>query len=476
MNRQSQETNGAAAAKIAPGPRDRSWAGFYRAYTRDPLVYLTQLQKEYGDVVTLRAYNYRVFFLSHPDHIEEVLVTQSRKFFKGRILKANKRLFGNGLLTSEGDFWLRQRRLAQPAFHRARVASYGETMVRFADQLIAGWRDGETRDVHTEMMRLTLQIVAKTLFDADVDHEAKEIGKALEAIMELNSNFRRVVLTPPWLPTRHNLRAMLATRRLNRIIYRIIAERRASERDAGDLLSMLLAAQDEDGSRMNDQQLRDEAITIFLAGHETTAIALSWTWWLLAQNPEVEARLHTELDTVLAGRSPQMEDLPRLPYAEKVITESLRLYPPAWGMPRLAIEDVEIGGYKIAKGCGVSVSQWVVHRDRRWFDEPLAFRPERWDGELQKRLPRFAYFPFGGGPRQCIGNAFAQMEATLVLATIAQKFRFRLVADHPVIPLASITLRPKHGIRATLEARNITPRQAGGESKVEATMADSAAD
>jgi len=476
MSAQSEDTKTASSTKIAPGPTDGSWAGFYRAYTRDPLVYLTQLQREYGDVVTLRAYNYRVFFLSHPEHIEEVLVTQARKFFKGRILKANKRLFGNGLLTSEGDFWLRQRRLAQPAFHRVRVASYGETMVRFAEQLMGEWRDGETRDIHAEMMRLTLQIVAKTLFDADVDHEAREVGKALEAIMELNSNFRRVVLTPPWLPTRYNLRAMLATRRLNRIIYRIIAERRASERDTGDLLSMLLAAQDEDGSRMNDQQLRDEATTIFLAGHETTAIALSWTWWLLAQYPEVEAKLHAELDTVLAGRSPQMEDLPRLPYAEKVITESLRLYPPAWGIPRLAIEDVEIGGYKIAKGCGVSVSQWVVHRDARWFEEPLAFRPERWDGELQKRLPRFAYFPFGGGARQCIGNAFAQMEATLVLATIAQKFRFRLVPDHVVTPLASITLRPKHGIRATLQARGATQRHASRQSRAEATMADSAAD
>jgi cytochrome P450 len=442
------------AFKLPPGPPDRSWAGFYREYSRDPLIYLAKLQQEYGDIVTLRAYNYRVFFLSHPDYIEEVLVTQSRKFFKGRILKANKRLFGNGLLTSEGDFWLRQRRLAQPAFHRARVASYGQTMVSFTERLLAEWRDGETRDVHTEMMRLTLQIVAKTLFDADVDHNALEIGKALEAIMELNADFRRLVLTPPWLPTPHNFRAILATRKLNKIIFRIIADRRASPRDTGDLLSMLLAAQDEDGSRMSDQQLRDEAITIFLAGHETTAIALSWTWWLLAQNPAVEAKLHAELDTVLAGRTPQIEDLPRLPYTEKVITESLRLYPPAWGMPRLAIEDVEIAGYTIPKGCGVSVSQWVVHRDPRWFEDPLAFRPDRWNGELQKRLPRFAYFPFGGGPRQCIGNAFAQMEAALVLATIAQKFRFRLLPDHQVTPLASITLRPKHGIRATLEARN----------------------
>jgi cytochrome P450 len=472
MTRQAQHATDKPPVKLPPGPEDRSWAGFYRDYTRDPLVYLSKLQKDYGDVVTLRAYNYRVFFLSHPEHIEEVLVTQARKFVKGRVLKANKRLFGDGLLTSEGDLWLRQRRMAQPAFHRARVTSYGETMVRFAERLIAEWRHGETRDIHAEMMRLALQIVAKTLFDAEVDGDALEVGKALEAITELNSDFRRLVLTPPWLPTRQNIRAALATRRLNKIIYRIIAERRAAARDTGDFLSMLLAAQDEDGSRMNDQQLRDEAITIFLAGHETTAIALSWTWWLLAQNPEVEAKLHAELDTVLAGRSPRMEDLPRLAYTEKVIAESLRLYPPAWGMPRLAIEDAEIGGYRIPKGCGVSVSQWVVHRDPRWFEEPLAFRPERWDGELQKRLPRFAYFPFGGGPRQCIGNSFALMEATLVLATITQKFRFRLAPDHVVTPLASITLRPRHGIRATLESRGASQPLQNGKHSVEAAMAD----
>ena len=440
-------------AKVPPGPPNDSWSGFYRQYSRDPLEYLTRLQREYGDVVMLRAFNYYVFFISDPALIEEVLVNQARKFAKGRILKANKRLFGNGLLTSEGDFWLRQRRLAQPAFHRGRIAAYAETMVRFAERLAAEFRDHETRDIHAEMMRLTLQIVAKTLFDAEVDRDAQEIGRALEAIIELNSDFRRLVLTPSWLPTRSNLRAALATRKLNKIIYRIIAERRANPRDTGDLLSMLLAAQDDDGSRMTDQQLRDEAITIFLAGHETTAIALSWTWWLLGQNPDAEAKLHAELDSVLAGRSPRMEDLPQLPYTEKCITESLRLYPPAWGMPRLVLEDVQLGEYTVPKGCGVSIAQWVVQRDARWFEDPLAFRPERWTADFQKQLPRFAYFPFGGGPRQCIGNSFALMEAQLVLATIAQKFRFRIDPNHPVVPFASITMRPKQGIRGILESR-----------------------
>jgi cytochrome P450 len=441
-------------AKLPPGPAHKSFGGFYRDYNANPLVYLTQLKEEYGDIITMRAFSYRVYFLSHPDMIEEVLVNQARKFVKGRILKANKRLLGNGLLTSEGDFWLRQRRLAQPAFHRARIHEYARDMVRFAENFVTTWRDGEELDLHAEMMRLTLQIVAKTLFSATVDGDAKQIGEALEAITDLNTNFRRLVLTPPWLPTRHNLRAAIATRRLNKIIYRIVAERRAKHCDAGDLLSMLLAARDEDGSRMNDQQLRDEAITLFLAGHETTAIALSWTWWLLARHPEAEAALHAELDSVLGGRAPQLADLPHLPYVEKVITESMRLYPPAWGMPRLAIEDAQIGGYTIPRGCGVSISQWVVHRDARWYDAPLEFRPERWNGELQKRIPRFAYFPFGGGPRQCIGNSFAMMEAQLSLATIAQRYRFRIVPGHPVEPLASITLRPKHGIRVVVERRH----------------------
>jgi cytochrome P450 len=447
-------------AKLPPGPPSTSWTGSFKGYSADPLGYLPKLVREYGDIVTMRYYNFRVYFINHPDYIEEALVAQNRKFIKGRILRANKRLFGNGLLTSEGDFWLRQRRLAQPAFHRARIATYADTMVRFTQRLIGEWTDwkpGEERDIHLEMMRLTLQIVAKTLFDADVDREAQQVGRALEAIMELNSDFRKLMLTPSWLPIPRNINAAIATRRLDKIIFRFIEQRRASGKDAGDLLSMLLAAQDEDGSRMTDRQLRDESMTIFLAGHETTANALSWTWVLLAQNPAVEAKLHAELAAVLAGRAPTLDDLPNLRYTGQVITESMRLYPPAWGMARVAIEDAEIAGYPIPKGCGVSLAQWVVHRDPRWYDAPEEFRPERWEGDLLKRLPRFAYFPFGGGPRQCIGNNFATMEATLLLATIAQHYRIRLVPGHPIVPMPSITLRPRHGIRATVEARDATP-------------------
>jgi cytochrome P450 len=449
----------ATPRKLPPGLPATSWTGSFKDYSRDPLGFLPKMAREYGDIVTMRYYNFRIYFLSHPDYIEEVLVAQNRKFIKGRILRANKRLFGNGLLTSEGQFWLRQRRLAQPAFHRARIASYADTMVRFTDRLLAEWHDGDRRDIHQEMMRLTLQIVAKTLFDADVDREARQVGQALESIMELNSDFRKLILTPSWLPTPRNIRAAVATRRLDKIIFRVIGQRRTSGKDAGDLLSMLLAAQDEDGSRMTDRQLRDEAMTIFLAGHETTANALSWTWVLLAQNPDAEARLHAELDAVLQGRSPSLDDLSHLRYTGHVITESMRLYPPAWGMARVAIEDTEIAGYPIPSGCGVSLAQWVVHRDPRWYDEPDKFRPERWEGDLMKRLHRFAYFPFGGGPRQCIGNSFALMEATLLLATMAQQFSIRLAPGHPVVPMPTITLRPRHGIQATLHRRPSNQRR-----------------
>jgi cytochrome P450 len=444
----------ATRKKFPPGPNDGLKRWSLGPLNENPLEYFTKLAREYGDVAGIRVLNFGTIFINHPDTIEEVLVTNARKYSKGRVLRANRHVFGEGLLTSEGEFWLRQRRLAQPAFHRARIASYAATMVEYTRRMLEGWRGGEERDAHQEMMRLTLQIVGKTLFDADVERDAQDVGESLELLLEIGANFRRTIFVPHWLPTPTNLRVKREVAQIEKILYRIIAERRASGRDAGDLLSMLLAAQDEDGSRMTDKQLRDEAITLFLAGHETTASTLSWTWWLLARNPAVEAKLHAELDAVLGDRAPSLDDLPNLSYTGHVITETLRLYPAAWGMARLAVEDHEVAGYPVTKGMGVAMAQWVVHRDPRWYDAPEEFRPERWQGDLLKRLPRFAYFPFGGGPRQCIGNTFALMEAALLLATIAQKFRLRLVANHPVVPLASITLRPRHGVRVTLEQRH----------------------
>jgi cytochrome P450 len=442
-----------ASNHFPPGPQGSTFAFIFGERRRDPLGFFTKLTRDFGDVSTLQLFNFRTLFINHPDDIEDVLVNKARKFEKGRVMKANMRLFGQGLLTSEGDFWLRQRRLAQPAFHRARVSAYGETMVRYAERAMRNWHNGDIRDIHEDMMQITLQVVGKTLFNADLAHDTREVGATLEILLKLAADFGKSILIPLWVPTPRNLRARLGIRRIEKIIYRIIAQRRAEGDDTGDLLSMLLAVQDEDGSRMTDRQLRDETITLFLAGHETTANALSWTLWLLAQNPEVERKFHAELDAVLGGRPPSVEDMPKLVYTGHLLSESMRLYPPAWGMARLVREEVEVAGYKLLPGNGVACAQWVVHRDPRWFDEPEKFSPERWEGDLAKRLPRFAYFPFGGGPRQCIGNSFALMEATLILATIAQKFRFRLVPGHPVTPLASITLRPAHGIRATLEAR-----------------------
>src|SRR5438034_62527 len=455
--------------KFPPGPYTGLKGWSFRALDQSPLEMFTELAR-YGDIVGIRVVNFRNIFVNHPDLIEEVLVGHPRRYVKGRVLRANRHVFGDGLLTSEGDFWLRQRRLAQPAFHRARIASYAETMVQYAQRMLETWRGGEERDVHREMMRLTLKIVVKTLFDADVAGDAQDVGKSLELLLELGANFRRTLFVPHWVPTPTNLRIKREIAFIESILYRIISERRASGRDAGDLLSMLLHAQDEDGTRMTDTQLRDETITLFLAGHETTASSLSWTWWLLAQNRSVEAKLHAELDEVLNGHAPSLDDLSRLPYTGKVITESMRLYPPAWGLARVAIEDHELAGYTVKKGMGVAMAQWVVHRDPRWYDAPEEFRPERWEDDLLKRLPRFAYFPFGGGPRQCIGNAFALMEAALILATIARKFRLPLVANHPVVPLASITLRPRHGVRVTLESRQ--PKETANSFGEQSVVAD----
>ena len=439
--------------KFPPGPYSGLKGWSFRALNQSPLEMFSDLAR-YGDVVGVRVVNFRNIFINHPQLIEEVLVSHPRRYIKGRVLRAYRHVFGDGLLTSEGDFWLRQRRLVQPAFHRARIAAYAQTMVEYTERMLESWRAGEERDVHQEMMRLTLQIVAKTLFDADVARDAKDVGKSLELLLELGADFRRTLFVPHWVPTLTNLRIKREIAFIESIIYRIIGERRTSGRDTGDLLSMLLRAQDEDGLRMTDKQLRDETITLFLAGHETTASSLSWTWWLLARNPAVEAKLHAELDEVLGGRAPSIDDLARLPYTANVITESLRLYPPAWGLARIAVENHELAGYPVKKGMGVAMAQWVVHRDTRWYHAPEEFRPERWEGDFAKRIPRFAYFPFGGGPR----HNFASMEAALILATVAQKYRLHLVPHHPVVPLASVTLRPRYGVRVLLESRQARPR------------------
>jgi cytochrome P450 len=437
------------------GPKGHWLTGHLRPFQRDRLGYLTDCARQYGDMVELRLGPMRVRVLNHPDLIEEVLVTKSRHFIKHGPLRQARPSLGNGLLTSEGDFWRRQRKLAQPAFHRDRVAAYAAVMVEAAGRMIDGWADGQARDVQEDMMRVTLEIVAKCLFDADVSGDAADASAAMETLIHCFT--RRVdswIKLPMRFPTPSNLRFARAFDRLDRIIFAIIADRRASGVDRGDLLSLLLQAQDEDdGRRMTDRQLRDEAMTLFMAGHETTANTLAWTWMLLSQNPAAEARLHAELDAVLGGRAPTFADLPRLTYADQVITEALRVYPTVWLLGREAIEPCTIGGRRVPVGLTLWMSQWVLHRDPRFFDDPESFRPERWADGLARRIPRYAYFPFGGGPRICIGNSFAQMEAVLLLATIARRYKITLTPGTVVRPFPTMTLRPDGGVKVVLSRR-----------------------
>jgi cytochrome P450 len=399
-----------------------------------------------------------LFIASDPSVIKDVLVTHNQNFHKSRGLERMKILLGEGLLTSEDAVHLRQRRLMQPAFHRDRVAAYASTMVSYADRVRTGWSDGATLDVALEMSRLTLLIVGKTLFDTDVESQARDVGDAMSGLM---NSFWTLMLpfgdTLERLPIPRLRRGRKARERLDAIIYGIIGERRASGGDRGDLLSMLLMAQDDEdkGRGMTDRQVRDEAMTIFLAGHETTANALTWTWYLLSQSPDIERRLHEEIDRVLAGRLPTVADVDRLPYTTRVVTESMRLYPPAWLVGRRAVNEYSIGGYAVPPRSIVVMSQWIVHRDPRHYPEPERFDPDRWTPAFKAALPRFAYFPFGGGPRQCIGESFAWMELVLVLATIAQRWRFDLVPDHPVVPQAAVTLRPKYGMKMMARVRDL---------------------
>ena len=427
-------------------------ANIFRA-RRDLASFLLGLQRDQGDIAHAWVGNLHVHLLAHPDHVRDVLVTHQRSFMKGHVLQRAKILLGEGLLTSEGDFHLRQRRLVQPAFHRQRIAAYAREMVDRAWITRERWRDGHVVDMDREMMALTLAIVARTLFDADVDAEADEIGGALTEALEL---FQTVFIPGMQLldrlPFPHTRRFARARGRLDETIYRLIADRRA-ERARGvereDVLSMMLIARDAegDGGRMTDTQLRDEAMTLFLAGHETTANALTWTWYLLSQHREAEARLHEEVDRVLNDRRATADDLGALVYTRMVLSESMRLYPPAYAIGRRALEDYEVAGVVIPRGALVVVSPLVTQRDARWFPDPERFDPERWTPEAQATRPKFSYFPFGGGTRMCIGDQFAWTEGTLLLATLAQRWRMELAAGQRVAMKPMITLRTRYGMR-----------------------------
>lgn len=440
---------------VAPG---LPVVGHMLSFRRDALGFLRTMRERHGDVVGVRIGPMRATLLSHPDHVEDILVTRNRLWQKDKFLHvALAPVLGQGLLNSEGDFWRKQRRLAQPAFHRDRIAGYGAIMVEHATRLAHEWRDGEVRDVHKDMMRVTVDIVSHALFGESVGSRADDVAEAIDAVLQVVADPLELFLPVlKRLPTRQRRRYGRGVANLDAIIYGVIEKRRAAppgeEVETADLLSMLLHARDEDGSRMSDKQLRDECMTLFLAGHETTAINLSWTWDLLSRHLAVRTKLERELDEVLDGRPATTADLPALRYTAHVIAESLRMFPPAWSMGRDAREDVVLdGGWRIPRGEQVWFCPWSIQRDPRWFDDPDAFRPERWEGDLAKKLHRYAYFPFGGGPRFCIGQAFAQMEAVLLLATLAQRFRVEVL--RAPVPDPSVTLRPRRGVRARLTRR-----------------------
>ncbi len=433
--------------QLPPGPPGNFLLGSFPLGRRDPLSVLTEWARTYGDIFFYRAFTTPVYFLNHPDLIASVLVTNSRNFVKGRGLQVNERLFGKGLLTSEGELWLSQRRLCQAAFSSDCVKAYGATMVEYTEKALVQWREGEERDLDPEMRQLTLKIVTKVLFGADVSPSASSLLRTARPIAEFNARGRALLPLMRYLPTPLNLRYRNAVRRLERFAQFIIREGRKNDTNAGGLLSLLLASRGPDGGALSARQLRDEAITFLLAGHETTALALCWTFYLLALNPFAEEKLLAELKAVAGERPLEAADLQRLSYAERVIRESLRLYPPAFAVARVAAVDTEIGGYQVPRGASVVMSQWVMHRDPRFFDEPEQFKPERWSEEFTSRLPKFAYFPFGGGSRLCIGSSFALTEATLLLLTILRRFHFSLVPGSSVTPVTAITLRPASGMR-----------------------------
>ncbi len=430
-------------------PRVRAWplVGGAVSYMRDPLAFFEGAAK-LGPIVDLRLPPVKSFQFSDPADIEYVLVTAHKGMSKDVALQDLRHALGNGLLTSEGESWRRQRRIAQPAFHRDRIRTYAEQMVSTAETVGAAFREGEARNLHADLMRTTLEIVTRCLFGSELDdRDAKAILVAMAAVTERFDGPLSLIPGMTRLPLPQFRRFKAAMLGFDRVITQLIARERARGTDGGtNLLSMLLAAETEMGEPLDDVWVRDEVATMVLAGHDTTANVLAWTFALLGRHPRVDAKLHAELAAVLGERSPSVDDLPNLPYVEQVVNEALRLYPPAWGFGREVVEPFERRGISFPKGTQIYMSPWVMHRNADYFPEPLAFRPERWADGFARTLPKYAFLPFGGGPRVCIGNAFAMTEATLVLATWARRFRFDLASNRPIVPRVSLTLGPRDGV------------------------------
>ncbi|MBI1278404.1 MAG: cytochrome P450 [Anaerolineaceae bacterium] len=441
-----------------PGP-DTNFVQAIRSTLRqqhDRLGFLIDMAQTYGDTVHFHTGLRHIYFLNHPDDIHTVFVEQADKFYKTRPVKqAFGKFMGQGLLASDGELHRRERRLAQPAFHHKRIEAYAEIMVEHTLRVMNQWCEGQVYAIDQEMMNITLGIVAQTLFNAEVAGDAETVGHSMTILQDgVIRYFRSLIHLPDWLPTPQNRREQQALAALDQIIAKIIHQRLATGEDKGDLLSMLLLAIDDDGSGMSIQQVRDEVISLFVAGHETTANTLTWTWYLLGQHPDAWAQLLTEVTTVLGGRNPTLQDVAQLPYTAMVIREALRLYPPVWVITREAIAPVEVAGYRLEQGNVVVTSPYVMHRDPRYFNDPEQFRPERFTDGWEKDIPRFAYFPFGGGPRICVGQSFALMEATLILATIVQRYQIELIPEQKVALDPLVTLRAKQGIQVTIKARH----------------------
>ncbi|HEY2587434.1 MAG TPA: cytochrome P450 [Tepidisphaeraceae bacterium] len=434
------------------GPPARWITGHLSEFRADRLGFYTRIAREYGDIVPFRILGCRILLVSRPDLIEQVLVTQSKQFMKHFGARLCKPLLGNGLVTSEGDFWRRQRRLSAPAFQGSRTAGYADTMVRAAREMLESWTSDQTRDVQADMMRLTLRIACETLFGADVCPDPDAVGRALgEAMESLVDRAQGSLPLPGWVPSPANRRFNRAIRGLDAIVSGLIESRRDMP-PGDDLLWSLLSARDDDGSPMSARQLLDEVRTLFIAGHETTALALTYSLYLLAMHPDAQERLRAELREVLGSRLPEMSDLPRLRSARGVVLEALRLYPPADTIGREAAEDCTIGELAVPKGTNLFMSQWVVHRDARLFPDPERFDPDRWTDAFERALPRCAFFPFGGGPRVCIGQNFAMTEAILVLATICQHFTFTVDPAYRLELRPTLTLRPGENVRLLVHA------------------------
>jgi cytochrome P450 len=441
--------------RFPPGfQRNLLWFALRRFRPANPTLLFQHLAREYGDIAHYKIGWNHIVFLNHPDYIREVLVVQNENFIKERTVQRTKMLLGEGMITSEGARHRSQRQVAQPAFHRQRISEYASTMVGEAARVRDQWRRDEQRDIAIDMMHLTLNVVAQTLFATDLREEVNELASAINRIMGLY-NFLVMLPAAEWLVHVRppGLAAFVrARKRVDAVVYRMIAAHRQRRSHGSSLLDLMLAGS-PDGSPGSEQSLRDQVITIFLAGYETVANALSWTWYLLSQNPDCERRFHDEIDHELPGRLPAFDDLPRLRYVEMVLAESMRLYPPAWAMGRYARNDFQLGDFLLPAKTTVLMSQFITHRDARYFPDPLRFDPERFTPEARARRTKLTYFPFGAGVRQCIGESFAWMEGVLLLATLAQNWKLRLVAGQRVEPEPLITLRPKYGMRMQLEAR-----------------------